>query len=292
MKVVLYLFIALFFISCSMPKANFEKSVLARYKAPKNSYKTDALWTKYEKSVLTDARVKRAKKFMKRYSKELLKAEKIYGVEKEYIVSFLAIETNFCSYTGNYRVYDVLYTLANHKNRMQNFFKNELCQLKLLADEEKKDIRSYRGSFAGAMGCVQQLPSVHRRYGVDFDGDGKKDLYSIKDSIGTIASFMHRNGWEKGACVAVRARYKAKRYNGPLQTGYNKLYSLETLKKYGITPRKRIKEDIVSLLQLRGKTYDQLWLGCKNMRVLTAYNHSTNYGMALYTFAQRLKGRR
>jgi len=292
MKVVLYIFIALLFISCSVPKANFKGDILKRYQAPKSAYKTDASWAKYKRHVLTSSRIRRAKAFMKKYAYELDQAQKIYQVDKEYIVAFLAVETNFCSYTGNYRVYDVLHTLANNKNRMQNFFKNELYELKLLAKEENKDIRSYRGSFAGAMGCVQQLPSVHRRYGVDFDGDGKKDLFSIKDSIGTIASFMHRNGWKMGACVAVRAKYKGKRYYGELETGYNKLYSLETLKKHGITPRKKIKERVVSLLQLRDTDHDELWLGCKNMRVLTTYNHSTNYGMALYTLAQRLKGRR
>jgi len=292
MKVVLYLFIALFFTSCSSTKANFKKSVLARYTAPKSSHKTDASWDRYKRSVLTNSRIKRAKAFMKKYEDALNKAKRVYGVEKEYIVAFLAIETNFCSYTGNYVVYDVLHTLANNKNRMQNFFKRELDELELLADEEQKDIRSYRGSFAGAMGCVQQLPSVHRKYGVDFDGDGKKDLYSIVDSIGTIAYFMKRNGWKKGGCVAVRASYKGKRYFGELETGYNKLYSLETLKKYGITPRKHINEEIVSLLQLRKKSHDELWLGCQNMRVLTAYNHSTNYGMAIYSFAKKLKGKK
>jgi len=291
MKVVLYIFIALFFISCSSQKVNLKKDVLARYTAPKSSNKTDASWSRYKKSVLTPSRIKRAISFAKRYSNTLNKAQRVYGVDKEYIVAFLAIETNFCSYTGNYVVYDVLYTLANNKNRMQNFFQRELKELQILAYEDNKDIRSYRGSFAGAMGCVQQLPSVYRRYGVDFDHDGKKDLFSVVDSIGTIANFMHKNGWKEGACVAVRARYKGQRYFGELETGYNRLYSLKTLKKHGITPRKRVNERVFSLLQLRGKTHDELWLGCKNMRVLTSYNHSTNYGMALYTFAQKLKGK-
>jgi len=291
MKVVLYIFTALFFISCSSPKANLRYDVLARYKAPKKTHKTDASWARYRKNVLKTSRIKRAKAFMKRYSKELKKAEKTYNVDKEYIVAFIAIESNFCSYTGNYVVYDVLYTLANCQNRMQNFFQQELKALKRLSALQDKDIRSYKGSFAGAMGCVQQLPSVYLKYSVDFDHDGKKDLYSLVDCIGTIANFMKKNGWQKGATVTVRARYKGSRYSG-LETGYNRLYDLKTLKKHGITPRKKIKEKVVSLLQLRDIDHDELWLGCKNMRVLTAYNHSTNYGMAIYKFAQRLKGKR
>jgi membrane-bound lytic murein transglycosylase B len=291
-RVLLIFIVGIIFNSCSsLPKGNLKKDVLARYKAPIKSYKTDASWERYKRAVLTPSRIKKAKNFIRKYKDELERAEEIYGVDKEYIVAFLAIETNFCSYTGNRSVYDVLWTLSHNKNRMQNFFKKEFEALQTLAKLENKDIRSYRGSFAGAMGCVQQLPSVHLKYGVDFDGDGKKDLYSLVDSIGTIASFMHRNGWEKRKKVAVRARYKGNRYFGELETGYNRLYSLATLKKYGIIPREK-SENIVSLLQLRGADHDELWLGQKNMRVLTAYNHSTNYGMALYKFAQRLKGRR
>jgi membrane-bound lytic murein transglycosylase B len=291
-KYLLLFIVGVIFNSCSnLPHANLKKDVLSRYKAPVKSHKTDASWEKYKRNVLTTSRINRAKNFMQKYKEELKRAEDIYGVDKEYIVAFLAIETNFCSYTGNRSVYDVLWTLSHHKNRMQNFFKSEFEALQKLAKLENKDIRSFKGSFAGAMGCVQQLPSVHLRYGVDFDGDGKKDLYSLVDSIGTIASFMHRNGWIKKTKVAVRARYKGNRYFGKLETGYNRLYSLNTLRKNGIISRSK-SQNIVSLLQLRGNTHDELWLGQKNMRVLTAYNHSTNYGMAIYKFAQRLKGRR
>jgi membrane-bound lytic murein transglycosylase B len=109
----------------------------------------------------------------------------------------------------------------------------------------------------------------------------------MKDCIGTIANFMHVNGWDSKKVVTVRALFGKDRYKG-LTTGYNKLYSLKELKKHNITPTKELDEDVVSLLQLRGKTKDELWLGAKNFRVLTTYNNSTNYGMAIFQIAQRL----
>ena len=289
MKFFLSLFIVLFLLSCSH-KGKFHESVLKRYNSPVKTHSTDASWAKYKRRVLTPYRVAQAKRFMRKYHDELERAERVYGVDKEVVVAFLSIESSFCSYTGNYPVYDVLWTLAYHKNRKQKFFRHEFEELLKLAKEEGKDPHSYRGSFAGAMGCVQQLPSVHRRYGVDFDGDGVKDLYSIVDSIGAISYFMQRHGWKKGAKIAVKTTYKGHNYSG-LPTGFNKIYDLKTLKQNGIISKSRVHEDRVSLLQLRDTYHDELWLGLKNMRVLTAYNNSTNYGMSIFKLSQMIRKR-
>ncbi len=287
MRFFFSLFAVLFLLSCSQ-KGNLQKSVLKRYNSPIKTNSTDASWARYKKSVLTPDRVAQSKRFMKKYAKELKRAEKVYGVDKEVVVAFLSIESNFCRYTGNYNVYDVLWTLSHHKNRKQKFFQKEFDELLKLAKEEGRDPHSYKGSFAGAMGCVQQLPSVHRRYGVDFDGDGKKDLYSLVDSIGTIANFMQKHGWKKGEEIAVKTTYRGYNYKG-LETGFNKIYDIKTLSYYGIVPQSYFDEQKASLLQLRDISHDELWLGAKNMRVLTSYNNSTNYGMSIYKLSQMIK---
>ncbi|HIO90640.1 MAG TPA: lytic murein transglycosylase [Campylobacterales bacterium] len=292
--------VALFLLllsSCAKPitanqelflKAKFKPNILKIYNSPISSYKSDASWTTYKKHILTNAKLKRARKFLVEYKDTLSRAENIYHVEKEYIAAFIAIESDFGNYTGESNIFDALTTLAFHKNRKQDFFKYELDEFLTLSDEKGWNPLKQYGSFAGAMGCVQQLPSVHRKYGVDFNNDGKKDLFDLEDCIGTIANFMYQNGWEVDRQVAIRASFKGKRYKG-LETGYNKIYSLSKLKNHGINPRQPFTQKTATLLQLRDTTHHELWLGLKNMQIITTYNNSTNYGMAIYKFATKLQ---
>ncbi|HHH37914.1 MAG TPA: murein transglycosylase, partial [Epsilonproteobacteria bacterium] len=142
--------------------------------------------------------------------------------------------------------------------------------------------------FAGAMGCVQQMPSVFRRYAMDYNRDGKKDPWSIEDCIGIIARFMHQKGWKNGKQVAVPAHYKGKRFT-KLKTGYKHRYTLTTLKKYGVTPKTTFNRPKTALIKLHNTHRDELWLGAKNFTVLTRYNASSNYGMAIYKIAESLR---
>jgi membrane-bound lytic murein transglycosylase B len=268
-------------------KASVKPKILKIYNTPFRAYKNDASWTTYKSKIITKKKIQRAKVFIKKYKKQLLKAEKIYQVPHEYIVAFIGVETNFGVITGKENIFDALTTLSFYKNRKKKFFTDELESFLVMCKDKGINPLTQKGSFAGAMGCVQQLPSVHLKYGVDFNEDGDKNLFDMKDCIGTIANFMHVNGWDSKKVVTVRALFGKDRYKG-LTTGYNKLYSLKELKKHNITPTKELDEDVVSLLQLRGKTKDELWLGAKNFRVLTTYNNSTNYGMAIFQIAQRL----
>ena len=276
------------YIQDILSKATFKPKTLKIYNTPFKSYKNDASWTTYETKIITDKKIKSAKKFIKKYENYLQKAQDLYLVPKEYIAAFIGVESNFGSITGRDNIFDSLTTLSFYPNRKKEFFKNELVNFLIMCRSKAIDPLKQKGSFAGAMGCVQQLPSVHLKYGVDLNGDGDKNLYDMVDCIGTIANFMHQNGWQNGKVVTVKAVDKGSRYSG-LRTGYNKLYSLNDLAKYGITPKKKFDEEIASLLQLRGKNRDELWLGAKNFRVLTNYNNSTNYGMAIHNIAQMIK---
>jgi membrane-bound lytic murein transglycosylase B len=144
------------------------------------------------------------------------------------------------------------------------------------------------GSFAGAMGCVQQVPSIQRRFGMDYNGDGVKNPWDLEDCIGIIASFMHRKGWKKGAVVAVPTNFKGRRFK-KLKTSHKKRYSIRILKKYGIQPTESFDESRAYLLKTRNKTHDDIWMAGSNFRILTRYNNSTVYGMAIHLIAESVK---
>jgi membrane-bound lytic murein transglycosylase B len=268
--------------------AKLDRDTLARYQGKYKAGSTNGTWERYKAHVLDPLSLKKARKFKKRYYQSLLRASRLYRVDMDYIVGFMGVESKFGEYTGDYRVLDSLTTLAFHKNRMQRFFKAELEHLFLLVREKGYNIYTLQGSFAGAMGCVQQVPSIARKHRSDFNNDGKTDPWDIEDCIGSIAKFMHKKGWKKGKQVVVATRYKGKRYT-KLRTSHKKKYSLKMIKRYGITPKEKFHESKAYLLKTRNLTHDDMWLGASNFRVLTRYNNSTSYGVAIHLIAAHVK---
>jgi membrane-bound lytic murein transglycosylase B len=267
--------------------ARLDRDTLARYTGKFKKNSTVGSWERFKLHVVNEETYDEAKAFKKRHYHTLKKAAQRYRVDMNYIVGFIGVESRFGTYTGDYNVLDALATLAFHPNRMQTFFKNELKHLFLFAREKHYDITGLEGSFAGAMGCVQQVPSIARKFNYDFDGDGAS-VWDIEDCIGSIAKFMHQKGWKKGKTVAVPASFKGKRFKG-LRVGFKTRYRLSLLRKHGIRPKTRYPYNTASLIRLRNRTHDELWLGAPNFRVLTAYNASSNYGMAIHLIAQAIK---
>jgi len=276
------------YMTSVMKHAKLDRDTLARYTGRYKVGTTNGSWERYKAHVLDPVSLKKAKKFKKSYYKTLKRAEKIYHVDMDYIVGFMGVESKFGEYTGDYNILDALATLAFHKNRMKKFFKSEFKHLFLLSREKRYKITELEGSFAGAMGCVQQVPSIARKHKSDFNGDGITDSWDLVDCIGSIAKFMHKNRWIKGATVAVPASYKGKRFRG-LKTSHRKTLALKTIKKHGVKPLKPFYQSRAYLLKNRNLTHDDLWLGAKNFRVLTRYNNSTSYGMAIHLIAEHVK---
>jgi len=272
-----------------LKNAKLDRDTLARYTGRYKVGTTNGPWERYKAHVLDPASLKKAKKFKKKYYKTLLKASKEYKVDMNYIVGFISVESKFGEYSGDYRVLDALATLAFHKNRMKKFFKSEFEHLFLMAREQNYDITKLQGSFAGAMGMIQQVPSVFRKYGMDYNRDGVKDPWDLEDSIGIIARFMRKNGWENGIPAAVTTNFKGKRYNKALKPSKSKRYSLSTIKKYGIKPTQRFVQSKAYLLKTHNITHDDIYLGSSNFRVLTRYNNATTYGMAIHLIAEHVK---
>ena len=276
------------YMTSVMKHAKLDRDTLDRYTGRYKVGTTNGSWERYKAHVLDPVSLKKAKKFKKQYYKTLLKASKEYKVDMEYIIGFIAVESKFGEYSGDYNVLDALATLAFHKNRMQKFFKSEFKNLFLMAREQGYDITKIEGSFAGAVGMVQQVPSVFRKYGMDYNRDGKKDPWDLEDSIGIIAKFMNKNGWRKGAVVVVPTKFKGKRYTR-LKTSHRRTYPLTTILKNGIKPVGRFNESKAYLLKTRNTTHDDIWLGGRNFKVLTRYNNSTSYGVAIHLIAQHVK---
>ena len=268
--------------------AKLDRDTLARYTGKYKKNTTVGTWQRFKAHTLDPVSLDLAVKFNQKYAKILKRAERDYNVDAEYIVGFIGVESKFGKFSGDYRMLDSLSTLAFHKNRMTKFFRSELEHFFLMCREEGFDPYTLEGSFAGAMGVVQQMPSIYRKYGMDYNKDGKKDPWSAEDGIGIIARFMHQKGWKQDAQVAVRANFKGTRYKG-IKTGYKTSYTLSKLKKYGIIPKYRYNYRKAKLIKLYDKTYDELWLGAPNFKVLVRYNPSSNYAMAIHKIAQHVK---
>lgn len=245
-------------------------------------------WDRYEKKLLTSNRVKDGLEYMKKNKKYLSKAYRIFGVQPEYITAIIGIESNYGQNTGNYPVFDALTTLAFEKNRRNKFFKNELKEFLKLMKRNKQNPKSIYGSFAGAIGLAQFMPSNFKKLAVDLNKDKKIDLYTDVDAIGSVANYFQKSGWNRKEPVGIRVSYKGKRFT-KYKTGYKYKYKRTKLK--GIKPKKGkfYYSRKVHLIKLDRQNHDELWYGTRNFYVITRYNRSNYYAMAVHQLAQKIK---
>jgi len=273
---------------------DFQRKALAIYvpsyrkKAkPGKSAKKQASWDRYEEIFLKESKVKKGVAYLHQHRKTFQKAYGEFGVEPEYIAAIIGIESHYGVNTGKYPTFDTLTTLAFEPHRRQKFYRSELQEFLLMTRRERVDPKHVKGSYAGAIGLGQFMPSNYKTFVVDFNRDGKKRMHHPVDAIGSIAYYLKRHGWKRGRPVAVRVSYPGKRYNGR-KTGYRHRYQRKSLKE--IYPKSKFNySGKVHLVKLKRFRYDELWYGTKNFYVLTRYNHSDYYAMAVYQLAQRLK---
>lgn len=247
-------------------------------------------WTRYRNIFMTEKRMQEGAEFMTTYRKELNRAYQQYGVPPEYITAIIGVETSYGGNIGKVPVLDALATIAFDYPRRSKYFTSELEQFLLMTREEGFDPKSPVGSYAGAMGLGQFMPSSFRRYAVDFDGNGRRDLWNPVDAIGSVANYFSEHGWQKGGEVAVPASFTSTSYRS-MKTGYRSKHSLGSLRKAGIRPKGSVASDRVSLLKYSTYDGDELWLGMHNFYVITRYNHSSKYALAVHQLAQEVKRR-
>ncbi|MCU0835987.1 MAG: lytic murein transglycosylase B [Chromatiaceae bacterium] len=248
-------------------------------------------WDRYRAKFVTDANIASGLRFWRQYDAVLDRASARYGVPPEYIVAIIGVETRWGSYMGKHRVIDALATIAFDYPRRAEYFTGELESFLIMTRNEGLDPFRPVGSYAGAMGLGQFMPSSFLRYAVDFDGDGRRDLWNPVDAIGSVANYFAGHGWRTGEAVTVRAQASGSGAQA-MKTGFDTRYSPADLRRAGINAASTGGADEVSLIRLDAKGGYQYWLGLPNFYVITRYNHSSYYAMAVHQLAQELRTRR
>ncbi|MES9903120.1 MAG: lytic murein transglycosylase B [Sedimenticola sp.] len=250
-------------------------------------------WKKYRKNFLNESRITKGVKFWNKHLSLFEAASKQFHIPQHILVAIVGVETHYGNRTGKTPVLDSLITQAFHYPERARFGRKELEAFLLLGRDEGIDLAAVKGSYAGAVGKPQFIPTSYRSYAVDFDGDGRRDLWnSDADIIGSIANYFKDHGWHRGEEVATLSSGTKAAYAGFEKTGrkpkkpsipFNKLSAA------GITAEQRPSDDtLTTLIQLEGAKGDEYWLGLHNFYVITRYNHSNLYAMAVYQLSEEL----
>ena len=252
-------------------------------------------WHEYGKIFLDEQRIAGGVEFWQQNQATLQRAEKEYGVPPEVIVAIIGVETRYGRVTGKHRVVDALMTLAFDYPPRARFFRKELTQFLLLAREEGKSPMSLLGSYAGAMGYGQFMPSSYRSYAVDFDQDGVRDIWQNRiDAIGSVANYFSRHGWRGvgDVTVPVQIKTETEQLRSLANESLKPTHSVAEMTEMGVIADGLDPEARVLLLRLSGGKNPEYWLGFNDFYVITRYNHSRLYAMAVYQLGQEILRRR
>jgi membrane-bound lytic murein transglycosylase B len=253
-------------------------------------------WYEFAPRFLAPPRIEAGVAFWRAYESALLRAQNEFGVPPEIIVAIIGVETYYGRYTGNYRVIDALTTLAFDYPRRAEFFRDELKQFLLLAREERIPPLEPRGSYAGAMGLPQFMPSSFRAFAIDYDADGSVDLAAdAEDAIGSVAYYLARHGWRRGQPTMTAALIEAESRDAALErldNGISEPRPLAAWESDGVTAYELPADagvDSAGLLMLEEEGGPSYWVVFDNWYVLTRYNRSRLYASAVVELAQELK---
>lgn len=264
--------------------AQYRQSAIDAITAPA----TQKPWPEYRANFLNAARISAGLKFWKQNAAALRRAQKRYGVPQEVIVALLGVETFYGRRTGGYRTLDALSTLAFDYPARADFFRSELEQFLLLASEQQFNLLAVKGSYAGALGLAQFMPSSYRKYAVDFNGNGKIDLIKERaDAVGSAANYLKRHGWVRNGPIAVRG--KRAKHTSAVAAGARPR-RLAAWVKAGISPIHRVHTgERARLVDFTVKDGKELWLVFHNFGVIKKYNSSNYYAMTVYQLAHALR---
>jgi membrane-bound lytic murein transglycosylase B len=288
-------------IEDTLARAEIRESILKAMSRPAEAKP----WHEYRPLLVTDARIKGGRAFLEKHRDRLAKVEANTGVPAEIIAAIIGIETSFGANTGRYSVVDALYTLgfayprtgdpakADREARREAFFRNELGMLFALGKAEGFDVGTLTGSYAGAMGWGQFMPSSYLEFAVDGDGDGKRDLFNnLDDVFASIANyFIRKGGWERGGPVVARAQVAsdAKPFE---PEGFEPAYTLADLAALGYTTGRPLPPtQPATIVILDGAGGREHWLAFRNFYAITRYNISKHYAMAVNDLAEAIAGR-
>lgn len=244
-------------------------------------------WHRYRPIFLTRERIEAGVGFWNEHEAILDRAEAEFGVPPELVVAIIGVETFYGRRQGEHPVLDSLVTLGFDYPPRAEFFRKELEELFLLADEENLDLGDLRGSYAGAMGTGQFIASSYRAYAVDFDGDGRRDLFENRaDAIGSVANYFARHRWRPGHAVVIPAVMPD---DAPGEVQPDSPLPAGELRETGLVFSVGVEADrTVRPIRLEQTDGEEWWLGLHNFHVITRYNHSPLYAMAAWQLSQAI----
>jgi membrane-bound lytic murein transglycosylase B len=247
-------------------------------------------WSDYRPIFITDARISRGVDFWRQHEAALLRAQQEYGVEPQVIVAIIGVETFYGGNTGNYRVIDALATLGFDYPPRAPFFRQQLKEFLLLTREQQVDPLSVKGSYAGAMGLPQFMPSSYRAFAVDLNGDGKINIWTDPaDAIGSVASYFKQHGWTAGGLVVSRAEVRGAHVDEGLTQGIEPVKTVGDLRALGWSSHDALRADLpVTAFRFDGAEGPEYWLGLSNFYAITRYNRSAMYAMAVHQLSEKL----
>lgn len=272
-----------------LAEARYQQSIIDAMTRPAEARP----WYQYRPIFLTETRIDAGAEFWRANRDLLEEVSERFGVPVEIIVSIVGVETNYGVNTGSFRVIDALATLGFYYPRRAAFFSRELAQFLRLAHEENLPVNEVRGSYAGAMGIGQFIPSSYRAYAVDFDGSGSRDLWrSLPDALGSVANYLAEHDWDPDGLTVLPVNGVPDdldfEFNPRLAT------SLEELAGQGIDfDRDGLSPDTpATLVELETENGREYWVGLNNFYVITRYNRSPLYAMAVIQLAEAIRERK
>ena len=247
-------------------------------------------WYEYRQIFLTDRREREGIAFLREHRAALARAQARTGVPAELIVAVIGVETYYGRIAGSYAVIDALSTLAFDYPRRSRFFTKELKDFLLLTREQGLDPLVLKGSYAGAMGYGQFMPSSYRAYAVDFDEDGVADIWNNPvDAIGSVANYLARHGWRAGEPVVSAVTTSAAPGAALFEGGLKPQRTVAEFLAAGLTPQEPVDpQSLATALRFELSDGYEYWLGLHNLYVITRYNHSAMYAMSVYQLSQRI----
>jgi len=271
-------------------QVQFRDDIIARMTRPAERV---LVWHEYRDIFLDRQRIEGGVAFWQEHADTLARAEQVYGVPPEIIVAIIGVETRYGRITGRDVVMDALTTLAFDFPRRADFFRSELEHYLLLTREEQINPLTLKGSYAGAMGIAQFMPSSYRAYAIDFSGDGRRDLWNNPvDAIGSVASYLAEHGWQRNGRVTVDATLDNAQVADLTSNGLNRPQrSLRDWQTQGVRPQITGPDEALAANLLAFEAQWGTWyqLTFNNFYVITRYNRSRLYAMAVYELAQAIR---
>ncbi len=296
------------FITEMVEEHNFDKQALAE--TLKQAKRSDRIlkamsrpaekakpWYEYQKHFLTRDRINAGIKFWNLNADTLVQATEVYGVPAEIIVAIIGVETAYGRIVGSDRVVDALATLAFHypkKNaKRMAYFRTQLTHLFLMSREQNLNPLSLSGSYAGAMGIPQFMPESYRKFAVDFNNDGERNIWQDRiDAIGSVANYLKAHGWDRDKSIVVAAVVDSTDVQGLLSESVKPHRSISEFSRLGINANDETGDALAALFTLEGEVAPEYWLALNNFYVIMRYNPRTKYAMAVVKLAQAIRDAR